>query len=135
MCSLLLAYAVSVIGGAVATYVVVEGLYCWLRQRRIVSKTDPERLPPLLALLGMLERAVITTFVIYTPTIVPTFIGGWVLLKFAGGWGRFKGESLKNRVVFTVFLVGNIISIAFAVGAGLWHSPGALDVINATSKK
>jgi hypothetical protein len=40
------------------------------------------------ALVGITERAVALTLVIWAPRYLVTFIGGWILLKFAIGWRR-----------------------------------------------
>jgi len=70
-------------------------------------------LPPI---LGMMERGLyVTAFYIDKPE----FIGIWLVLKVAGQWVRWSQENV-GRSIFTIFLIGNILNIAYAaVGSRL----------------
>jgi len=52
----------------------------------------------------------------------PEFIGVWLVLKVAGQWKRWGGEAkvagkdLEGRVFYNIFLIGNGLSLAYAVG-------------------
>jgi hypothetical protein len=56
---------------------------------------------------------------IHKADIVPWFIGAWVLLKFAGGWKRYVDPSPRNRAIYQVAILGNVVSIGIAVLIGL----------------
>jgi hypothetical protein len=62
--------------------------------RRLVLKKGNR--PPLVDWMsffgGVTERSVALTLVLWAPAYLPTFIGGWVLLKFAIGWQRDRNE-------------------------------------------
>ena len=61
------------------------------------------------------------------PSYLPSFIGGWVLLKFAIGWQR---EKHGNQVAEQSFLalIGNVLSFAIAIAVGAFVNPHALQV-------
>jgi hypothetical protein len=78
-------------------------------------------------LIGVTERYVALTLVLLAPSYLASFIGGWVLLKFALGWQR---ES-KNGEVLTdsmLAMIGNVLSLAIAIAAGIVLNPTAIDV-------
>ena len=60
------------------------------------------------------------------PPYVPTFIGGWVVLKFALGWRRARHSEQVETGSFLA-LIANVISFAIAVGVGLALNPKALE--------
>jgi hypothetical protein len=73
----------------------------------------------LTCLIGVAERAIVTALMIHRADLVPWFIGAWVLLKFAGGWKRYVDPSPRNRAIYQVALLGNVVSIGIAVLIGL----------------
>lgn len=75
--------------------------------------------------IGFFERAVALTLVIWAPRYLVTFIGGWVLLKFAIGWQRTPLTPKLARGV-QLALIGNVISFAIAIAGGLYLNPNAL---------
>ena len=77
----------------------------------------------LVALIGVSERAIVTALMIHQADIVPWFIGAWVLLKFAGGWKRFTDPSRRNRAIYQVAILGNVVSIGWAIAVGDCYSP------------
>lgn len=72
---------------------------------------------PIVLWLGGTERIVTTTLVIFAPSYVPAFIGGWIALKFALGWKRYAGPDAKPSGI--IAMIGNVISFAVAIAAGL----------------
>jgi hypothetical protein len=80
---------------------------------------------------GAVERAVALTLVLWAPPYLPSFIGGWVLLKFAIGWqregygGNDKDEVAKGRFLA---LIGNVLSFAIAIGVGVFLNRAALEI-------
>jgi hypothetical protein len=54
---------------------------------------------------------------------MPTFIGGWMLLKFAVGWQRrakepnVDGDFVEKSAMLA--LIGNVLSFAIAVAGGV----------------
>ncbi|OGU35189.1 MAG: hypothetical protein A2068_11385 [Ignavibacteria bacterium GWB2_35_6b] len=61
--------------------------------------------PP--AILGVFEAVMIPLFFVIEK---PEFTGAWLLLKVAGGWKGWQGNS-ESRRRFYKFLIGNIITI------------------------
>lgn len=122
--SLAWAFVLSVVGGAIVTILLMYGLLRALVWQEIVK--DSKRVWWLVALVGCFERAAVTALTIWAPTVVPVFVGGWVLLKFAGGWGRYKDTKLETRSVYQVGLIGNLVSIGWAILAGVIYRPEIL---------
>jgi hypothetical protein len=116
---------ISVFGGAAATLALVSGLTAILQKRGLVKRTH-QRVWWLVAMVGMAERAIVTTLLIWAPPLTAGFVGGWVLLKFAGGWTRYKEPSVENRAIFMVAMLGNVLSIGWAVLCALNFAPGSL---------
>ena len=133
----LAAYAFSIIGGGFIAGPVVKHL-----RRQIERGRDPEpRVLSLDWLLGGIERTIVTTMVIFTPPLVPVFIGGWVALKFAANWqarmpdpNDKEDQQIVGRKRLT-FLVGSAISISVAILAGLLVSRHAIDIWAASTQK
>ena len=76
--------------------------------------------------LGATERAAATTLVVFAPSYLPAFIGGWVALKFAVGWQRYNEPAEAGRAM--IALIANVISFAVAIGMGLVVDHSALDI-------
>src|SRR5690348_2917318 len=88
--------------------------------------------------LGNTERWVAVALVVWAPTYLPGFIGGWVLLKFALGWqakmsdkpqpwteSRNKLRPLtkeedreKLRQESMLAMIGSVLSFTVAIGIG-----------------
>ena len=65
--------------------------------------------PP--AIIGFFETVMYPTFLLWEK---PELIGGWLLLKVAGGWKQWQAED-ESRRRFYKFLIGNLITIWFSV--------------------
>lgn len=92
--------------------------------RPIDTDRNPFRLRALW--VGGVERAIATTLVIWAPPMLPAYIGGWTLLKYAAHWQRGTDAAAVRGSL--MFLVGNAVSFAAAIGAGLVINPGAVEV-------
>jgi len=77
--------------------------------------------------IGVTERAVALTLVLWAPPYLPTFIGGWVALKFALGWQRERKTS-EALTASMLALIGNVLSFAIAIGVGVVLNPEAIFV-------
>jgi len=68
-------------------------------------------------LLGIIERGFYTTVLIMG---APNLIAVWLALKVVPKWNRWEGD---ERVTYNVFLIGNVISVAFGI-IGAWIALG-----------
>jgi hypothetical protein len=96
-----------------------------LKVIRTTVKEPHEFFAPLDFWLGGTERCVATTLILFAPRYLPTFIGGWVVLKFAANWQRHKGTEFGQPSL--IALLGSVLSFAAAIGATLYMRP---DLIN-----
>jgi hypothetical protein len=76
--------------------------------------------------VGLTERAVALTLVIFAPPYLPSFIGAWVALKFALGWKRVDyGPPTATGSLLA--LIGNVLSFAVPIAVGvIFLNPDAL---------
>jgi hypothetical protein len=74
------------------------------------------------ALIGVTERFVALTLAIWVPAYLATFIGGWVLLKFALGWQRTQLNDMVARGS-QLALIGTVLSFGIAILGGLYLNP------------
>ena len=82
-------------------------------------------------LIGIAERSIVTTLVLWTPKLAAGFIGGWVVLKLAGGWSpMLKDPTVQNRSAYMVSMLGNVVSLGWALGVTLWASPQAIAALS-----
>lgn len=122
------AYLVSIVLGAIVVSLVV-----YLFHTHVLGFTRPWW-RSIDMTIGCLERTISTTLVIWTPPLLPPFIGGWIALKFAANWGRSKEEHQTGGVRgdtvngSLVFLIGNALSFSIAIGAGLLVNPEAVTI-------
>jgi hypothetical protein len=79
--------------------------------------------------VAIVERATITILFIEVPKLVPAFIGGWTVAKFAAGWGRIVTSDDNIRRLHMIALVGSVLSYAIAIGAGIWARPESLAIV------
>lgn len=112
------AYLLACVGGWFVVAVCVYFI------RRLVLKREPF-IDVLAIIVGVIERAVALTLVLLSPPYLASFIGGWVLLKFAIGWQREKHSDEVAKGSF-VALIGNVISFAIAIAIGVALNPDAL---------
>lgn len=117
----ILGYAFSVIVGHLCIAAVVDCLYAGVGSE---GKNRQANYFP--GLVGVLERVL---FVASLQMGKAEFIGLWFALKVAGGWKRWGegielgGVKIDGRSLYNIFLIGNGLSIAYAVvGAQLINS-------------
>jgi hypothetical protein len=119
-----IAYLVACFAGHLVVAVLLYGM------RRATLKRRPE-FSDLWELsvffIGVTERAVALTLVLWAPPYLPTFIGGWVALKFALGWQRERKTS-EALTASMLALIGNVLSFAIAIGVGVVLNPEAIFV-------
>jgi hypothetical protein len=123
------AYLLACVGGWLAVACALLGMR-WLV---LDNKNRPPFSDWITFFGGATERAIALTLVLMAPSYLPSFIGGWVLLKFAIGWQREKHGSQIAEQSFLA-LIGSVLSfaIAIAIGAALNHK--ALDVWTSTPR-
>ena len=70
--------------------------------------------------LGYLERF---AFTVAWAIDMPVFIMGWLAIKMAGRWVANENRSNQNKDwqvgIINLFLIGNLISLIFAVTGGM----------------
>jgi hypothetical protein len=71
-----------------------------MRQLVLHQKSRPPFIDWITLFGGATERAIALTLVLMAPSYLPSFIGGWVLLKFAIGWQREKHGSQIGAKLF-----------------------------------
>jgi hypothetical protein len=129
--SILAAYFISVVIGAVVSGVCVFFLFRaldWQLGPDHVGHT--QRIWWIPMLMGITERAIITTLVIWTPKLLVGFIAGWMALKVAGGWGLLKEPTPRNRSTNGIALLGSVISLGWAIGVSVYFAPTALTALS-----
>lgn len=118
-------YFISIVGGGILVALVISGLRKAM-ERHEGFEHVPGHIWWLPVIIGFVERTIVTTLLVWAPTLTPGFIGGWILLKFAGGWGRFKEPTVTNRAVYMIALLASVASLAMAIFGGLMIAPDAL---------
>jgi hypothetical protein len=116
------AYLLTCVGGWLAVACALWGM-----RRLVLDKNRPPFIDRVGILVGVTERAVALTLVLMAPSYLPSFIGGWVLLKFAIGWQREKhGDQIAEQSFLA--LIGSVVSFAIAIAIGVALNQKALDV-------
>lgn len=81
--------------------------------------------------VGCSERAIALTLLIWLPSKLVLFVGGWTTLKIAAAWGRQRDAKDSRRHVLA--LVGSAMSFSIAVGVGLLFNPNLFPGLSAAS--
>ena len=103
--NLLIGYFVSIVVGAAVTYV-------WSKWMHIVNGSTAERFEVIPLTIGLFERAIITTLVIWIPASTGAFVGGWFMVKAVGGWAKLVSPSSKrDRATYFIGLLGGLMSV------------------------
>ncbi|MEI9850470.1 MAG: hypothetical protein WDN24_05980 [Sphingomonas sp.] len=66
---------------------------------------------------------------IWTPNLLAPFVGGWVVLKIAAGWQRYRKPEYDK--LHLIALVGSVISFSMAIAGGLLVTPESISAIAA----
>ena len=72
---------------------------------------------------GVLERALLTIFVLWLPMAAGPFVGAWIAVKAVIGWGGQDQKENDARARYVVALSGSMVSILWAVSWGIWAKP------------
>ena len=119
MNNLLLGYVISVIVGIPVTYVWSEFIHSRLEKYRTDTDAPAERIWWIPLLIGVFERAIITTLVAFPISGAAGFIGAWVAVKSAGGWAVWNKGTTYGRAVLFAGLLGSAMSIIFGLSGGI----------------
>jgi hypothetical protein len=114
-------YAIAVLGGIPVTYWWSEFLF-WLLDR-YEPRTDEqaagrERIWWIAVMVGIFERALITTLVAYDVSGGGSFIAAFSI-KVLIGWQRWGSETRYARAAAFMALLGNAMSILFGLVGGI----------------
>jgi hypothetical protein len=71
-------------------------------------------------MMGILERAIITTLVGWKVPGTAGFIGTWAAIKTVGGWAMWSKGTVYGRSVLFAGLMGSALSFLIAIAAGLF---------------
>lgn len=116
-------YFISVIIAAPITLLWPWCLYKIIDKKKSSADIPAERVWWIPLLIGVFERGIITTLVGWQVSGAAVFIGAWVAVKTAGGWTTWSKGTTYARAVLFVGLLGNAMSIAFALLGGLMILP------------
>ncbi len=113
---ILLGYTVSVIVAIPFTFG-----WSWLLHHLIEDKNvpPPARIKWIPLMIGILERALITTVVGWDLPGSAVFVIGWMVLKTAGSWQDLQSGTPDSRARFSVGLLGTLLSVLFALIGGV----------------
>ena len=129
-----LGYGFAVVVGHFAIFYLSNALWANLTTPTVsMEQLRPSRLHP--AIVGFIER---TLYVAAIQMSAREFISVWLAIKVAGQWNRWAegyksgGETIvTGREFFNVFLIGNGLSIAYALVGALiirWLQEGRFDL-------
>jgi hypothetical protein len=119
----LLGYSLSVVVATPVTYWWSRFLHRAIQNRRTPNDPEAERILWIPLMLGIFERAIITTLVGWKVPGTAGFIGAWVAVKSAGGWASWSKGTTYGRAVFFIGLLGSAMSVLFALAGGLIIAP------------
>jgi hypothetical protein len=115
----LLGYSLSVVVAVPVTYLWSLFLHRLVAKHKTAEDEQAGRVLWIPLLVGVFERAIITTLVGWQVSGTAGFIGAWVAVKSAGGWSTWSKGTTYGRAVFFTGLLGSAMSILFAVVGGL----------------
>jgi hypothetical protein len=116
--NLIIGYLISVIVGIPITYIWSEFLHGKVISYRTKEDAKAERVLWIPILVGVFERLIITTFIIFSVSGTAGFIGAWIALKSAGGWATWSKGTTYGRSVFFIGLLGSAMSVSLAILGG-----------------
>ena len=119
ICSLIIGYLVSVAGGAVVLWLLVDTIaWGYLEKHDIPKKKRGVLTVP----MGLIERFLYTTVFLLNQ---PGFVAVWLALKVASQWKRWKDE---ERGTYNVFLIGSGLNLIISF-VGAWIALGSVPLI------
>jgi hypothetical protein len=116
---LAIAFVAGVVGGIPATFGWSELLH------RALNSRNPDREPPgriwwIPATVGVFERTLAMTFVLWLPAALGGFMAAWIAVKAAGGWANLaKDGSTEGRAIYFIGLLGSVFSFSWAIAPAL----------------
>ena len=113
------AYTISVLVAIPVTYFWSSLLHKAVLHSRQQDEKEAERISWIPLLVGIFERAIITTLVGWNVSGAAGFIGTWIAIKSAGGWTTWSKGTTYGRATLFVGLLGSALSVAFALLGGL----------------
>ena len=119
-------YFVSVVVGAAFTFCVSKICFAYVKKYHWKGK-DKEEKHVFKIPLGMIERFMYTTALLVGK---PEWFAVWLAFKITGFWTGSQlseDKKLKPHVLFNASLIGNAISIIFAV-FGAWIAQGEIKI-------
>jgi hypothetical protein len=126
---LLVAYLITTVGIGVFAYFWSKFLFWKIKKQfppNHLHDINIEGVGWLSALVGVLERAVITTLVIWMPSSTGAFVGGWMIVKAIGDWPTISKGTTAGSAYYIGGLLGTIFSILGGIGVGLLTAPWLL---------
>ena len=114
----------SIVGGAIFTAAVSQLLHRIINQQFRWQIDENDRVIWIAVVVGICERAVLTTFAIWISSGAATFAGAMLAVKAAASWGSLAADSKAGRSHFFVTIIGSLASILWALGWGIWAKMG-----------
>jgi hypothetical protein len=114
-----IALAISVIGGALVTFIWAE---CWYRAFRKQLGANSQRARGIAALNGVVIRGLLTTTVIWMPQTTGAIVAGLLAVHGFTAWGGLQPQQQENihgRTRYTISMLNHIISIFWAIAWGI----------------
>lgn len=110
----------SVVLGALFTFAWAQTLH-W-SYRDINPDYKRQRSISIAAISGCVERALITTGVIWIPQTIGPIAGAWLVARALLAWAGLDAENISSRVRFSVSTINTAVSFLWAVAWGIWGS-------------
>ena len=117
------ALLISTAGGAVVIFVWAEVLHWVLRRQFPGQFSHDDRLRWTAIVIGILERGLLTTFIIWLQPAAGPFTGAWIAVKAVIGWGERDGTTIHGRARYIVSLMNSMASMFWAVSWGILGMP------------
>lgn len=117
-----IAILASVLGGMAVTFVWAE-FWHWVLRRQFSEISKSDRVRWVARVMGILERGLLTTLVLWLPGAVGAFAGALIAVKAVAGWGDLRSEFLPGRARYYVSMMNGIVSIFWALACGIWGMP------------
>jgi len=83
------------------------------------KKPAPRRVWWIPILIGIFERAIITTLIAYSVSGSGSFMGTWTAIKIAGGWQQWSSGTRYARSILFAGLLGSAMSMLIALIGGI----------------
>jgi len=108
---ILVQYVGAYIFSLFVAHLVIRQILRWIRKQTY----QDDKAKPLDFYLGITERAVATSLVVWAPSYVGAFIGAWVAAKLAANWNR-RGNTEAARQGTLTALIGMLFRSHLPLG-------------------